>query len=77
MALRDIPIAIGGVVSERALSEGTRQLSCAPVWRTQRDADCYGAKLCPISHLTAHGRFDAYKEASRHVRNIFSLHFTD
>ncbi len=66
-ALRDIPTYCRGGSRERRRYR-YRQLSCAPVWRTQRDAD-HGAGCAPSAPA---GRFDAYKEASRHVRDIFS-----
>ena len=58
-ALRDIPIAIGGNYPARKF--GVR--SAMPTGMA--------LKLCP--HLTLlPGRFDAYKEASNHIREIFS-----
>jgi DNA polymerase-4 len=48
-----------------------RQLPCAQIWRAQRHADGDGVKALP--HLTLlPGRFEAYKEASNHIREIFS-----
>ncbi len=64
-ALRDIPIAIGGSRVQRGDQHG--QLSGAPIWRARAMPTAMALKLCP--HLTLlPGRFDAYKEASSHIR---------
>ncbi len=44
-ALRDIPIAIGGSRVQRGDQHG--QLSGAPIWRAQRDADRDGPQALP------------------------------
>ncbi|MDI5533387.1 DNA polymerase IV, partial [Salmonella enterica subsp. enterica serovar Montevideo] len=69
-ALRDIPIAIGGSRERRGVistaNYPARQFGVRSAMPT-----AMALKLCP--HLTLlPGRFDAYKEASRHVRDIFS-----
>lgn len=69
-ALRDIPIAIGGVPR----TSGVISTANYPARKFGvRSAMPTGMalKLCP--HLTLlPGRFDAYKEASNHIREIFS-----
>ena len=65
-ALRDIPIAIGGSRVQR----GVISTANYPA-RKYGVRSAMALKLCP--HLTLlPGRFDAYKEASSHIREIFS-----
>ena len=66
-ALRDIPLAIGGSRVQRGVISTANYP--ARKFGAQRHADGHGAQLCP--HLTLlPGRFDAYKEASNHIREI-------
>ncbi|EJK6208374.1 DNA polymerase IV [Salmonella enterica] len=69
-ALRDIPIAIGGSRERRGVistaNYPARQFGVRSAMPT-----AMALKLCPNLTLLP-GRFDAYKEASRHVRDIFS-----
>ena len=69
-ALRDIPIAIGGSRVQRGVistaNYPARKYGVRSAMQT-----AMALKLCP--HLTLlPGRFDAYKEASNHIREIFS-----
>lgn len=69
-ALRDIPLAIGGSRERRGVistaNYPARQYGVRSAMPTGM-----ALKLCP--HLTLlPGRFDAYKEASAHIREIFS-----
>ncbi len=68
--LREIPLAIGGSHTQRGVistaNYPARQYGVHSAMST-----AMALKLCP--HLTLlPGRFDAYKEASMHIREIFS-----
>ncbi len=69
-ALRDIPIAVGGSrVKRGVISTANYQARKFGVRSAMPTA--MALKLCP--HLTLlPGRFDAYKEASNQIRDIFS-----
>jgi len=69
-ALRDIPIAIGGS-RERRGGISTANYPARKFGVRSAMPTGMALKLCP--HLTLlPGRFDAYKEASRHIQAIFS-----
>lgn len=67
--LRDIPLAIGGSTAQRGvISTANYPARTFGVRSAMSTAQAF--KLCP--HLTLlPGRFDAYREASRHIREIF------
>lgn len=73
-SLRDIPIAIGG----SHLKRGVISTANYPARRFgvhSAMSTAMALKLCP--HLKViPGRFDAYKEASNHIREIFSRYTT-
>ncbi|WP_374256407.1 DNA polymerase IV [Yokenella regensburgei] len=69
-ALRDIPIAIGGSRVQRGVIS-TANYPARKFGVRSAMPTAMALKLCP--HLTLlPGRFDAYKEASVHIREIFS-----
>lgn len=69
-ALRDIPIAIGGSRERRGVIS-TANYPARKFGVRSAMPTGMALKLCP--HLTLlPGRFDAYKEASNHIRDIFS-----
>ncbi len=69
-ALRDIPIAIGGSRVQRGVIS-TANYPARKFGVRSAMPTAMALKLCP--HLTLlPGRFDAYKEASHHIREIFS-----
>ena len=69
-ALRDIPIAIGGSRVQRGVIS-TANYPARKFGVRSAMPTATALKLCP--HLTLlPGRFDAYKEASNHIREIFS-----
>lgn len=69
-ALRDIPIAIGGSRERRGVIS-TANYPARKFGVRSAMPTGMALKLCP--HLTLlPGRFDAYKEASNHIREIFS-----
>ena len=69
-ALRDIPIAIGGSRVQRGVIS-TANYPARKFGVRSAMPTAMALKLCP--HLTLlPGRFDAYKEASSHIREIFS-----
>ncbi|HBV38273.1 MAG TPA: DNA polymerase IV [Erwinia sp.] len=69
-SLRDIPIAIGGSQLKRGVIS-TANYPARKFGVHSAMATATALKLCP--HLTViPGRFDAYKEASAHIREIFS-----
>lgn len=69
-ALRDIPIAIGGSRVQRGVISTANYPARKYGVRSAMPTGM-ALKLCP--HLTLlPGRFDAYKEASRQIRDIFS-----
>lgn len=69
-ALRDIPIAIGGSHTRRGVIS-TANYPARKFGVHSAMATATALKLCP--HLKViPGRFDAYKEASAHIREIFS-----
>ena len=69
-ALRDIPIAIGGSRVKRGVIS-TANYPARKFGVRSAMPTAMALKLCP--HLTLlPGRFDAYKEASLHIRDIFS-----
>ena len=69
-ALRDIPIAIGGSRVQRGVIS-TANYPARKFGVRSAMPTAMALKLCP--HLTLlPGRFDAYKEASLHIREIFS-----
>lgn len=68
--LRDIPLAIGGSAQRRGVIS-TANYPARKYGVRSAMSTAMALKLCP--HLTLlPGRFDAYKEASRHIREIFS-----
>ncbi len=68
-ALRDIPIAIGGSRVQRGVIS-TANYPARKYGVRSAMPTAMALKLCP--HLTLlPGRFDAYKEASSHIREIF------
>jgi DNA polymerase-4 len=69
-ALRDIPLAIGGSAQRRGVIS-TANYPARKFGVHSAMSTAMALKLCP--HLTLlPGRFDAYKEASTHIREIFS-----
>lgn len=69
-ALRDIPLAIGGSRVRRGVIS-TANYPARKFGVRSAMPTATALKLCP--HLTLlPGRFDAYKEASAHIREIFS-----
>jgi len=69
-ALRDIPIAIGGSRVKRGVIS-TANYPARKFGVRSAMPTAMALKLCP--HLTLlPGRFEAYKEASLHIRDIFS-----
>lgn len=69
-ALRDIPIAIGGSRVQRGVIS-TANYPARKFGVRSAMPTAMALKLCP--HLTLlPGRFDAYKEASQQIRDIFS-----
>ena len=69
-ALRDIPLAIGGSRVQRGVIS-TANYPARKFGVRSAMPTATALKLCP--HLTLlPGRFDAYKEASNHIREIFS-----
>lgn len=69
-ALRNIPIAIGGSHTRRGVIS-TANYPARKFGVHSAMATATALKLCP--HLKViPGRFDAYKEASAHIREIFS-----
>ncbi|BDH46989.1 DNA polymerase IV [Salmonella enterica subsp. enterica serovar Choleraesuis] len=68
-ALCDIPLAIGGSRERRGVIS-TANYPARKFGVRSAMSTAMALKLCP--HLTLlPGRFDAYKEASRHIREIF------
>ncbi|WP_279051979.1 DNA polymerase IV [Cedecea davisae] len=69
-ALRDVPLAIGGSAQRRGVIS-TANYPARKFGVHSAMSTAMALKLCP--HLTLlPGRFDAYKEASNHIREIFS-----
>ena len=69
-ALRDIPLAIGGSRERRGVIS-TANYPARKYGVRSAMPTAMALKLCP--HLTLlPGRFEAYKEASAHIREIFS-----
>ena len=69
-ALRDIPIAIGGSRVQRGVIS-TANYPARKFGVRSAMPTGMALKLCP--HLTLlPGRFEAYREASHHIREIFS-----
>ncbi|MFK8259803.1 DNA polymerase IV [Erwinia sp. AnSW2-5] len=69
-SLRDIPIAIGGSEKQRGVIS-TANYPARKFGVHSAMSTAMALKLCP--HLTViRGRYDAYKEASIHIRDIFS-----
>lgn len=69
-ALRDVPLAIGGSAQRRGVIS-TANYPARKFGVHSAMSTAMALKLCP--HLTLlPGRFDAYKEASYHIREIFS-----
>lgn len=69
-SLRDIPIAIGGSEKQRGVIS-TANYPARKFGVHSAMSTAMALKLCP--HLTViRGRYDAYKEASSHIRDIFS-----
>lgn len=69
-ALRDIPLAIGGSASRRGVIS-TANYAAREYGVRSAMATAHAFKLCP--HLTLlPGRFDAYRSASLHIREIFN-----
>jgi len=69
-SLRDIPIAIGGSEKQRGVIS-TANYPARKFGVHSAMSTAMALKLCP--HLTVlRGRYDAYKEASAHIRDIFS-----
>jgi DNA polymerase-4 len=69
-ALRDIPIAIGGSRVQRGVIS-TANYPARKYGVRSAMPTAMALKLCP--HLTLlPGRFEAYREASHHIREIFS-----
>lgn len=69
-ALRDIPIAIGGSRTQRGVIS-TANYPARKYGVRSAMPTAMALKLCP--HLTVvSGRYEAYKEASVHIRDIFS-----
>ena len=68
-SLRDIPLAIGGSRTQRGVIS-TANYPARKYGVRSAMSTAMALKLCP--HLTLlPGRFDAYKEASAHIREIF------
>ena len=68
--LRDIPVAIGGSAKQRGVIS-TANYPARKYGVHSAMSTAMALKLCP--HLTLlPGRFDAYKAASKHIREIFS-----
>ena len=68
--LRDIPLAIGGSAQRRGVIS-TANYPARKFGVHSAMSTALALKLCP--HLTLlPGRFDAYKDASNHIREIFS-----
>lgn len=73
-ALRDIPVAIGGSRVKRGVIS-TANYPARKFGVRSAMPTAMALKLCP--HLTLlPGRFDAYKEASNQIRDIFSRYTT-
>ncbi|KOC89591.1 DNA polymerase IV [Winslowiella iniecta] len=73
-ALRDIPIAIGGSQKQRGVIS-TANYPARKYGVHSAMSTAMALKLCP--HLKViPGRFDAYKAASSHIREIFSRYTT-
>lgn len=73
-ALRDIPLAIGGSAQRRGVIS-TANYPARKFGVHSAMSTAMALKLCP--HLTLlPGRFDAYKEASEQIREIFSRYTT-
>lgn len=73
-ALRDIPVAIGGSRVKRGVIS-TANYPARKFGVRSAMPTAMALKLCP--HLTLlPGRFDAYKEASSQIRDIFSRYTT-
>lgn len=69
-SLRDIPIAIGGSEKQRGVIS-TANYPARKYGVHSAMSTAMALKLCP--HLTViPGRYEAYKEASAHIRDIFS-----
>ncbi|WP_395489534.1 DNA polymerase IV [Cedecea davisae] len=69
-ALREVPLAIGGSAQRRGVIS-TANYPARKFGVHSAMSTAMALKLCP--HLTLlPGRFDAYKEASNHIREIFS-----
>ncbi|KGQ11150.1 DNA polymerase IV [Beauveria bassiana D1-5] len=69
-ALRDIPLAIGGSAQRRGVIS-TANYPARKYGVRSAMSTAMALKLCP--HLTLlPGRFEAYKEASSHIREIFA-----
>lgn len=69
-SLRDIPVAIGGSEKQRGVIS-TANYPARKFGVHSAMSTAMALKLCP--HLTViRGRYDAYKEASTHIRDIFS-----
>lgn len=69
-SLRDIPIAIGGSHLKRGVIS-TANYPARKFGVHSAMSTAMALKLCPHLKVIA-GRFDAYKEASSHIREIFS-----
>ncbi|MDI6936857.1 DNA polymerase IV, partial [Serratia sp. Se-PFBMAAmG] len=69
-SLRDIPIAIGGSRVQRGVIS-TANYPARKFGVRSAMPTAMALKLCPHLKLLP-GRFDAYKEASRQIRDIFS-----
>ncbi|WP_058912007.1 DNA polymerase IV [Entomohabitans teleogrylli] len=69
-ALRDIPLAVGGSREQRGVIS-TANYPARKYGVRSAMPTAMAFKLCPHLTLLA-GRFDAYKEASSHIRDIFS-----
>ncbi|RPH21896.1 DNA polymerase IV [Buttiauxella warmboldiae] len=73
-SLRDIPLAIGGSAQRRGVIS-TANYPARKFGVHSAMSTAMAFKLCP--HLTLlPGRFDAYKAASNHIREIFSRYTT-
>ncbi|AUX71857.1 DNA polymerase IV [Erwinia pyrifoliae] len=73
-SLRDIPIAIGGSEMQRGVIS-TANYPAREYGVRSAMSTAMALKLCP--HLTViRGRYDAYKEASTQIRDIFSRYTT-
>ncbi len=69
-ALRDIPLAIGGSRERRGVISTANYVARKYGVRSAMPT-ATALKLCPQLTLLP-GRFEAYKEASRHIQSIFS-----